>query len=93
MSNNDVCMVAHHRIIGRKSKKVEGRGGYSGCDKECALCTICKNGKKKLRKFVLFWAVLNGRASQARFKSEQSISASLGMLVYFILFSLIHTQM
>ena len=41
-------------------------------------------GMEKMREFVIFLTVLNGRAYQTRFKSEQSTSAALGMLVYFI---------
>ena len=37
-------------------------------------------------------AVLIGRASQTRFKSEQSIAAALGMLLYFIYFCPYYTH-
>ena len=44
-------------------------------------------GMEKVREFEIFFlAVLNGRAYQTRFKSEQPIAAALGMLVYFIYF-------
>ena len=43
-------------------------------------------GMEEMREFVIFLAVLNGRAYQTRFKSEQPISAALGMLLYFICF-------
>ena len=40
---------------------------------------------KVIREFVIFFlAVLNGRAYQTRFKSEQPIFGALGMLLYFI---------
>ena len=46
-----------------------------------------------MREFVIFClTVLNGRASRTRFKSEQSISAALRMLLYFICFSLYYTH-
>ena len=37
-------------------------------------------------------AVLNGRAYQTRFKSEQPMPAAPGMLVYFIYFGLYYTH-
>ena len=46
-----------------------------------------------MSEFVIFClTVLNGRAYQTRFKSEQSIVGTPGMLVYFIYFCLYYTQ-
>ena len=45
-----------------------------------------------MREFAVFLAVLNGRAYQTRFKSEQSIRAALGMLVYFTYFGPYNTH-
>ena len=46
-----------------------------------------------IREFVIFFlTVLNGRAYQTRFKSEQSIFAALGMLLYFIYFCAYYTH-
>ena len=47
----------------------------------------CREMKRmqEMREFVIFFlAVLNGRAYQTRFKSEQSMPTALGMLLYFI---------
>ena len=46
-----------------------------------------------IREFVIFFlTVLNGRAYQTRFKSEQPIFAALGMLLYFIYFCPYYTH-
>ena len=74
----------------RENEKKEVR---KGCN-ECALCTISgdeKNGKNE-RVCNIFLAVLNGRAYQTRFKSEQSIPAALGMLLYFMHFCAYYTH-
>ena len=49
-------------------------------------------GIEVMRVCYIFLAVLNGRASQTRFKSEQSIPAAPGMLVYFIYFCPYYTH-
>ena len=49
-------------------------------------------GMELMRELVIFLTVLNGRASRTRFKSEQSIFAALGVLLYFIQFGLYYTH-
>ena len=82
------------RIFGeREGVKEKKEEGDMVDGKECALCTILKRERdESVERVVICLTVLNGRASQTRFKSEQSIAASLGMLLYFTFFSLLYTQ-
>ena len=72
----------------RREKRKEGRRGVMNVP--YAQCREVK-GMEKMREFVIFLAVLNGRAYQTRFKSEQPIPAALGML-YFTHFFVYITQ-
>ena len=64
-----------------------------GREKEKVVMNVHYAQFREMKEFVIFClAVLNGRAYQTRFKSEQPIFAALGMLLFYIILCILHTQ-